>query len=168
MKEKSIKFTSDSALKTIELGKNIGLQLQEGDVLGLIGELGSGKTWLAKGIALGLGVKTEQVVTSPSFTLVNIYEGRLPIYHLDIYRLADVSEFSSAGLDEYFFMGGVTIVEWADKWPGLLPPSYLKIIISFVDEYRRDIVLKGTSQRAMEIIEALVAAKIEGYGRIEK
>ncbi|HDG97463.1 MAG: tRNA (adenosine(37)-N6)-threonylcarbamoyltransferase complex ATPase subunit type 1 TsaE [Deltaproteobacteria bacterium] len=168
MKEKSVRFRSDSAQQTIELGRRIGLRLQEGDVLGLIGELGTGKTWLTKGIALGLGVESDQVVTSPSFTLVNMYEGRIPIYHLDVYRLSDASEFASAGLDEYFFMGGVALLEWADRWPELLPSNHLKVIISFMDESSRDIVLKGASQRAIEIIEELEASKTEEYRGIEK
>ena len=155
MKDKSVTFRSSSAQQTIELGRKIGAVLLAGDVIGLAGELGSGKTWLTKGIALGLGVESEAVVTSPSFTLVNMYEGRLPIYHMDIYRLTEASEFFSAGLDEYFYMGGVAILEWADRWPELLPPHCLEVVISFVAETTREIVLRGKSPRAIEILEQI-------------
>ncbi len=155
MKERSVKYRSNSAQDTIALGRKIGSRLKEGDVVGLIGELGTGKTWLTKGIALGLGVDSEDIVTSPSFTLVNVYEGRLPIYHMDVYRLADAADITSAGLDEYFFMEGVTILEWADRCIELLPPQHLKVTISFVDQTSRDIVLSGSSSRAVEIIEGL-------------
>ena len=155
MRNRSVKYRSDSAEQTIELGRKIGSLLREGDVIGLIGELGTGKTWLTKGIALGLGVKSENSVTSPSFTLVNVYEGKIPIYHMDIYRLGTPEEVTSAGLDEYFFMEGVTILEWADRCIELLPPRHLKVTISFVDENRRDIVLSGANPRAIEIMEAL-------------
>jgi len=153
--DKSVTFRSGSARQTIEFGKKIGEVLRDGDVVGLAGELGSGKTWLTKGITLGLGVESEAVVTSPSFTLVNVYEGRVPIYHMDVYRLTEASEFYSAGLDEYFYMGGVAIMEWADRWPELLPPHCLEVMIFIMTETTREIVLKGRSPRAIEIISQI-------------
>jgi len=155
VKERSVKYRSNSAQQTIALGRKIGHSLKEGDVVGLIGELGTGKTWLTKGIALGLGVRSENTVTSPSFTLVNVYEGRVPIYHMDVYRLRHGADIVSAGLDEYFFMEGITILEWADRCLELLPPHHLRVTISFVDEDKRDVILSGHSQRAIEIMEKL-------------
>jgi len=96
------------------LGRKLGRLLKEGDVIALSGELGSGKTCMTKGLALGLGVPEEEVVTSPSFTYLNEYEGRETLYHMDVYRLAHLSEFLGIGLDEYLGHGGVAVLEWAD------------------------------------------------------
>lgn len=157
MDDKFAKFRSNSPQETISLGKRIGLCLQEGDVVGLAGELGTGKTWFTKGIALGLGVASADEVTSPSFTLVNIYDGKMPIYHIDAYRLKEVSDFISAGLEEYFYMDGVAVVEWADRWPQMLPPHCLYVFITFAGGESRDIVLKGAHPRPDEIITSLLS-----------
>ena len=155
MKEKELTYRSTSDAETVELGKKIAAFLKEGDVLALIGELGSGKTWLTKGVALGLGVSPQMVVTSPSFALVNEYEGRCLLYHMDVYRLQSVSEFIAAGLEEYLYSGGVIVMEWADRWPELLPKETLKITISIIDDQQRKITLSGNHIRAFEVIDSL-------------
>ncbi|MBW1730956.1 MAG: tRNA (adenosine(37)-N6)-threonylcarbamoyltransferase complex ATPase subunit type 1 TsaE [Deltaproteobacteria bacterium] len=154
-KQKSVTLRSSSAPDTIGLGKKLGSLLKEGDVIGLVGELGTGKTWLTKGLAVGLGVKSENLVTSPSFTLVNVYEGRIPVYHMDAYRLQDLSDFLAAGLEEYFYMGGVAVLEWADRWPEILPPHHVRVELAFVDEKQRDITFSGFHSRAVEIIKQM-------------
>lgn len=155
MKEKELAYLSTSDLETVEFGRKIAAFLREGDVLALIGELGSGKTWLTKGIALGLGVSPHMVVTSPSFALVNEYEGRCLLYHMDVYRLQSVSEFIDAGLEEYLYSGGVAVMEWADRWPEILPKEALNVNFSIIDDQQRKITLSGNHARAAEVIDSL-------------
>jgi tRNA threonylcarbamoyladenosine biosynthesis protein TsaE len=102
------------------VGRTEAAPLRRGDVLALCGELGAGKTHFVKGVAAGLGTSAE--ITSPTFTLIHEYPGgRLPLYHFDFYRLEDEDEALKIGLDEYLDGDGVCIIEWADKFPGLLP-----------------------------------------------
>ncbi len=111
---------SHSPDETFLLGKEVGAALRGGEVLALDGDLGAGKTHFVKGLAAGLGHMGE--VTSPTFTLVHEYtEGRLPLYHFDFYRLESEAEVVRIGLDDYLDMGGVAAIEWASKFPGLLP-----------------------------------------------
>ena len=113
-------FTSNSAAETEALGRQFAAELKPGVVLALQGELGAGKTQLAKGIAAGLG--TDTVVTSPTFTIVHEYRGgKLPLYHFDFFRLDDRDRLLRLGLDDYFFGDGVCMVEWADRFPELSP-----------------------------------------------
>ncbi|MBI1810845.1 MAG: tRNA (adenosine(37)-N6)-threonylcarbamoyltransferase complex ATPase subunit type 1 TsaE [Deltaproteobacteria bacterium] len=133
-------FYTSSPEKTMELGKKIGEGLQAGDVVALIGELGAGKTLFTQGLVQGLGVKG--YVKSPSFTIVNRYEGRLPVYHLDLYRLGDVNEIYELGIEEYLYGDGVTIIEWAEKAYSLLPEKYILIKFFYRGEKTRKIEIK--------------------------
>ncbi len=153
--KKELTYVSTSDRETVEFGKKIASFLREGDVLALVGELGSGKTWLTKGIALGLGVSPHMVVTSPSFALVNEYEGQCLLYHMDVYRLQSVSEFIAAGLEEYLYSGGVAVMEWADRWPEILPDQTLKITFFIMGNQQREITLSGNHARTAEILEKL-------------
>ena len=128
-------------------------------MVALVGELGSGKTWFAKGLALGLGVSPDTVITSPSFTFVKEYEGRYTFYHMDFYRLESLPELLSAGLEEYLYSGGVVAMEWADRWPEILPESALMVKFVIIDDHRREITLSGQHPRAVELIEALEMKK---------
>jgi tRNA threonylcarbamoyladenosine biosynthesis protein TsaE len=113
-------FISDSAAETEALGQRFALEVTTGSVLALKGELGAGKTHFTKGVVAGLGSGAR--VTSPTFTIVHEYGGgRLPIYHFDFFRLNDHEELNRLGLDDYFFGEGVCVVEWADRFPGLIP-----------------------------------------------
>jgi len=141
--------------ETIQLGLKLGSLLKGGDVVGLEGELGSGKTWLTKGIALGLGVRPTTVVTSPSFALVNEYEGRATLFHMDVYRLESLSEFRSAGLEEYFYSDGIVVMEWADRWPEILPEQTLTVELHILNDHQRHIILSGKHSRARELIGAI-------------
>ncbi len=132
MKEKTLTFHSGSREETIELGRKLGALLKEGDVIALSGELGSGKTCMTKGLALGLGVPEDEVVTSPSFTYMNEYEGRKTLYHMDVYRLDHLSDFLGTGLDEYLGHGGVAVLEWADRWPEILPAQTLSVTFAIL------------------------------------
>ncbi|MFA5637519.1 MAG: tRNA (adenosine(37)-N6)-threonylcarbamoyltransferase complex ATPase subunit type 1 TsaE [Anaerovoracaceae bacterium] len=127
--------------------KNLGLQFAEhlkpGFVIGLIGDLGAGKTTFAKAVAEGLGI--EDTVTSPTFTIIKeYYDGRLPFYHFDVYRLKSTEEIINLGCEEYFYGEGVTVIEWADKILDLLPED--AIIVEFKSTDNKDerlIMIKG-------------------------
>ena len=115
--------------ETIRLGKRIGGHLRPGDVVALAGELGTGKTQFIKGLAAGVGVEKSVYISSPSFTLINEYTGKILFYHIDLYRLKSEKEAEELGLEEYFQSKGITVVEWADKIPSLLPKEMLWIHI---------------------------------------
>jgi len=111
---------SSSPEETIEVGRRIGGGLRGGEVIGLCGALGSGKTHLVKGIAAGAGAVDCGQVTSPTFVIVNEYSGRLEIYHIDAYRLSSAAEFEMIGFDDYCYAGSVVLIEWADKVESVL------------------------------------------------
>lgn len=118
--------------ETIALGQEIGASLKKGNVVGLTGDLGAGKTCLTKGIALGLGI--HEAITSPTFTIIHEYGGgRLPLYHFDVYRLSGSEEMFELGYDEYFYGDGVCVVEWADMIFDLLPEGTLLIHLNASD-----------------------------------
>ncbi|MBN1870135.1 MAG: tRNA (adenosine(37)-N6)-threonylcarbamoyltransferase complex ATPase subunit type 1 TsaE [Candidatus Omnitrophica bacterium] len=119
-------IASLSPEETKAFGKYLAKFLDKGDIVCLFGELGSGKTTLIKGIALGLDID-ELKVNSPSFVLMNIYQGRLPLYHFDFYRLEDSKGIGSIGYDEFLYGDGVSVIEWADRLGLFLPDGYLKI-----------------------------------------
>ena len=155
LKVKHLKYLTNSGIETVRLGERLGSCLSGGDIVALIGDLGSGKTWFTKGIALGLEVDPDTVITSPSFSLVNEYRCRNFLYHIDLYRLENLSEVLSSGLEEYLHLGGVVVMEWADRWPEILPEHTLDINFEIIDENSRDITISGHHPRAMEIIKGL-------------
>lgn len=121
-------FFINSEAETRALGLTIAEAAEPGDIVALIGDLGTGKTALTKYIAEGLGVKEE--VISPTFTIVREYRsGRLPLYHFDVYRIADPDEMYEIGYDEYIYSDGVCVVEWAELIEDLFPEKYYKITI---------------------------------------
>lgn len=122
-----MEYTVHDVLETIKLGKIIGERCSSGDIICLMGELGTGKTHLVKGIAEGLGIK--DIITSPTFTIVNEYKGRLPLYHFDVYRVNDPDEIEAIGFDEYIFGSGVCVIEWADYIKSLIPQEHMEIRI---------------------------------------
>ncbi|MBI5698998.1 tRNA (adenosine(37)-N6)-threonylcarbamoyltransferase complex ATPase subunit type 1 TsaE [Candidatus Saganbacteria bacterium] len=130
---------TNSARETIKLGKNLGSNLKPGEILALSGQLGAGKTTLIQGIAEGLGVK--DYVTSPTFILINEYQGRLPFYHIDLYRLEDPEQIEELGISEYFEKDGIVVIEWAERMGEQLPESAKQIKIEVVDENKRKIWL---------------------------
>jgi hydrolase, P-loop family len=116
--------------ETEEFGRSLAEKLEAGDVLALIGDLGTGKTTLTKSIAKGLGI--EEMITSPTFTIVSEYfSGRLPLFHFDVYRLSGEDEAFEAGLEEYFDRGGICVIEWADIIEGLLPENTKYIFLEY-------------------------------------
>ena len=131
--------------ETQTIGKQIGASLKTGDVIALVGDLGAGKTCLTQGIARGAGIASNEVVNSPSYTLINEYEGEVPIYHIDLYRLQHHGEIVDLGLEEYLEGAGICIIEWADRMTNLLPANHLEITITWVDESTRTIELQRNS-----------------------
>ncbi|MEI7958383.1 MAG: tRNA (adenosine(37)-N6)-threonylcarbamoyltransferase complex ATPase subunit type 1 TsaE [Verrucomicrobiota bacterium] len=131
---------SHNPQETFELGKQFAGPLRRGDVLALEGDLGAGKTQFAKGLAAGLGVESD--VTSPTFTLIHEYPGgRLPLFHIDLYRLEGEDEVLGIGLDEYLDGDGVTVIEWADKFAALMPKGVRWIRFRVLEGDDREITL---------------------------
>lgn len=118
-------ITTYSEEETILLGKKFSCELKKGDIVALYGDLGTGKTQFIKGICDGLEV--DQSVTSPTFTLMNVYDGREKIFHYDFYRLNSESEIYDLCVDDYFFSNGISLIEWAEKCENLLPTERINI-----------------------------------------
>ena len=146
--------------ETIALGAALGACLKQGDVVALCGELGSGKTWFTKGIAIGLGIAPNIIVTSPSFALVNEYPGKTTLFHMDVYRLESLSELFAAGLDEYLYSDDVAVLEWADRWPEILPEESIRVELLILDEHSRRITFSGGHGRAAAVIDDLAKSPI--------
>jgi tRNA threonylcarbamoyladenosine biosynthesis protein TsaE len=138
-------FLSSSPAATSGLGKRMGKRLEAGSIIALIGELGCGKTLLTRGICAGLGVSVRQV-NSPTFVLVNEYRGRLPVFHMDLYRLGGIAEGFEIGILDYLARAGsgVLVVEWAEKILSLLPDDHLRVQFHVISARQRQIVLSAT------------------------
>ena len=147
---KSFEITSNGAKKTQAIGEKLGKLAAVGDIILLQGDLGVGKTCLTQGIAHGLDI-TENVI-SPTFVLVREYRGRLPLYHIDLYRLDFLEEMADLGLDDYFDGGGVCVVEWANKGFDILPMEHLLIEIEHISAMKRKLIFVPKGQRYEELI----------------
>ncbi len=140
------KYITTSPEETEALGKEVSGVLQRGDIVALVGELGGGKTCFVRGLARGLGLRDH--VKSPSFNVLNIYDtamdGRkaLPLYHMDLYRLTGEGDFFEAGLEEYIYSQGVSVIEWADKLNSVIKNSAFVLRFTYIDENRREIILE--------------------------
>lgn len=150
--------------ETLELGRQIGKLLAPGDIVGIIGDLAAGKTWLAKGIAYGLGVPEHEYVTSPAYDVIHEYKGRVPVYHMDFYRIDQRSPDDYLWLEEYIDAGGICILEWADKFIEALTDSYLRIEIEWNTEPDTRIFrFTPRGERYENLVEELVANAIARY-----
>lgn len=127
-------FKTHSPTETQTLGEQLGKTLKSGDVIALIGDLGTGKTCLTQGIARGIGIAPDEVVSSPSYILINEYNGTIPIYHIDLYRLETAAEIAELGLTEYMDSDGICIIEWAERMEHALPKNHMRIDIRWEDE----------------------------------
>ncbi|PWA06339.1 tRNA (adenosine(37)-N6)-threonylcarbamoyltransferase complex ATPase subunit type 1 TsaE [Pueribacillus theae] len=143
---------TSSPEETEQLGEKMAGYLNPGDVLTLEGDLGAGKTTFTKGLAKGLGIK--RVVNSPTFTIIKEYDGRMPLYHMDVYRLEESDE--DLGFDEYFAGEGVTVVEWASFIQDMLPENYLSIRITLLNDQKRSFELIPHGKRYVQLCEELV------------
>ena len=136
---------SHSARETARIGSALGQYAEAGDVFLLSGELGAGKTCLTQGVAKGLGV--DGYVRSPTFVLVSVHQGRLPLYHIDIYRLDEVAEVVDLGLEEYLAGNGVSVIEWASKALEVFPQPYMLVTLTYEGENERLIQLEAMGER---------------------
>jgi tRNA threonylcarbamoyladenosine biosynthesis protein TsaE len=132
---------SESPAETAQLGERVGRALVAGDVVALTGELGAGKTAFVQGVAVGLGIRGR--VTSPTFTIVNEYEGPIPLFHVDFYRLEHAAELINVGFDDYFERGGVVVVEWAERYAESLPADRLDVRIEITGPESRRLSFGG-------------------------
>ena len=138
MENRNESFTTENPMETQALGEEIGKMLKRGDVIALIGDLGTGKTCLTQGIARGAGIASDEIVSSPSYILINEYNGKVPIYHIDLYRLENSAEIAELGLSEYVEGDGICIIEWAERMADALPDTCIKIHITLTDESASD------------------------------
>ncbi|MDD5455257.1 MAG: tRNA (adenosine(37)-N6)-threonylcarbamoyltransferase complex ATPase subunit type 1 TsaE [Candidatus Ratteibacteria bacterium] len=153
-----IELISHSPSETVRIGEKIGKLLKKGSILGLTGNLGAGKTTMIQGIARGLGVDKKQYVRSPSFTLAHQYKGKLPVYHLDLYRL-NTKEINSLGYEEYVFGDGVCIIEWIEKMGKVPMEEWLHINLKFLkkEEHRKITVnAKGKYEKLIKELAKIV------------
>lgn len=141
--------------ETQELGIRIGKLASPGDIYLLVGSLGAGKTCLTQGIAWGLNI--DEYAASPSFVLVREHYGRLPLYHIDLYRLDNIREIMELGLDDYLYGSGICVVEWAEKGAGALPLEHLSIRISYLSESERRFQFKPSGRHYLKIVASLKA-----------
>jgi tRNA threonylcarbamoyladenosine biosynthesis protein TsaE len=134
-------FISNSPAETEAIGRQLAERIDLGAVLALKGELGSGKTLFVKGLVAGLGSSAD--VTSPTFTIAHEYQGgRLPVYHFDFFRLEDSQSLARLGLDDYFFGDGLSVIEWADRFPEFIPEQARRILFEIKSETQRAITFK--------------------------
>ncbi len=151
----NLRFVSHSAEQTADLGCGLGRVLKPGDIICLEGDLGAGKTCLARGIARGLGVDAASV-SSPTFVLAQEYPGRLKVYHLDLYRLTSSDEVEDAGLDEYIWGGGVAIIEWPEVYTPLREHDRLVVKIMYgPGELCRELVFIPHGERYRRLLEEM-------------
>lgn len=132
-------YKTEGPDETLQIGRTLGERLKPGDTVLLIGDLGAGKTCFIQGLCAGLGVK--EAVTSPTFTLINEYEGRLPVAHFDLYRLDDPEAVLDLGFDEYIDSDSVCLIEWADKFPEVMPAEAIVVRIEIREGDGREVVV---------------------------
>jgi len=148
-----LELISHSPEETQRFGIRIGELAKVGDIFLLVGGLGTGKTCLTQGIAWGLGIK--EYAASPSFVVIRELYGRLPLYHIDLYRLNHIEEIVELGLDDYLYGNGICVMEWAEKGLSVLPTEHLLIEISYLSDTERSFQLKPRGKRYLEIVTQL-------------
>lgn len=145
-------ITTYNLEETLWWAKIIGSKLKKGDVIGLIGALGSGKTCFVKGLAEGLGIPKEEYVTSPTFTIINEYKGIISLYHFDLYRIDTIKDLLDIGYNEYFSGEGVIVIEWAEKILKWLPKELLIVKIKCTNDKERTFIFTGQGTRYRELL----------------
>lgn len=149
-----MKLITNSARETQELAEKIAKLLKGKEILCLFGQLGSGKTTFTQGLAKGMGIKSIYV-NSPSFILMRKYEGRLPLYHFDLYRIKSTQELCNIGYEEFLYSDGVAVIEWAERMAGLLPQGHLGVEFSFLKEDQRQIKISADNKYYQDLIKKL-------------
>jgi len=136
-----MKVTSNDVKDTLALGRKLGQHLKSGNVVSLRGNLGAGKTVLAKGVALSLDIN--EPIVSPTFTLVQEYEGKMKMYHIDLYRISGEEEFEMMGGEEFLYSSGICLIEWSEKIQDMLPKNTIYVNITINKDQSREIEIKG-------------------------
>lgn len=149
-----MQIISKSVNNTLAIGRVISRNLQLGDIICLFGQLGSGKTVLTKGIAQGLRIKKEKII-SPTFVLIREYKAKFPFYHLDLYRLKEPRDILNLGYEEYLYNEGITVIEWADRLKYLLPREHLKVELFIKSDSQRLIKFKALGSRSKDLLEKM-------------
>lgn len=148
-----LEITSRSVEDTKNLGFKLAKLLKPGDIICFEGDLGAGKTAFTQGIAHGLGI--DDYVTSPTFNIIQEYQGRIPLYHMDVYRINDVEEMEDLGYEEYFFGRGVVVIEWAEKIKEIIPREKLWIKAEVLGQNVRKFTLKPYGDRYLTLVKEL-------------
>jgi tRNA threonylcarbamoyladenosine biosynthesis protein TsaE len=146
-----------SGEETCALGERLGRLLAPGDFVALVGELGAGKTQFAKGVARGLAVDADTPVTSPTYTILNIYQGRIPLYHFDLYRLTGPEDVENLGFDEYFAGDGACLVEWAERLEDEAPDEVLTVSLFHAGPEERQVCFQASGARPARLLAELFA-----------
>ncbi len=153
---------SRSARQTRAWGKRLGKLLEGGEIIGLVGELGAGKTCFVRGVAEGLDVGREAWIRSPTFTLINEYPGRLPVFHIDLYRIENRNELEGLNLREYLYSDGVSLIEWFEHLPVDEVDEYLELTIGNIESKKRDLKFTAHGERYQKLVEDLKDATSKG------
>ena len=146
---------SGSPRQTMSWGARLGKLLEGSEIIALIGELGAGKTCFVRGVTRGLEVGKNAWIRSPSFTLINEYHGRLPVYHIDLYRIETRAQVEGLNLREYLYSDGVSLIEWFENLPADEVDEYLELKIAYADGNRRQLTFSSHGERYEEIVESL-------------
>jgi len=149
--------TSRSSVQTRSWGGKLGKLLKGGEIIGLVGELGTGKTCFVRGMAEGLDVGPDAWIRSPTFTLINEYHGRLPVYHIDLYRVGSREELEGLNLREYLYSDGVSVVEWFEHLPADEVNEYLEVKLAYANGNKRQLMFTPRGKRYEQIVERLKA-----------
>jgi tRNA threonylcarbamoyladenosine biosynthesis protein TsaE len=155
MANKHIQITTHSVTETQKLGQTLGAGIQQAVIIALTGDLGSGKTAFVQGLARGLDVSEKYYITSPTFTLINEYPGRQPLFHVDLYRIEHAPELEEIGLDEIFQKDAVIAIEWAERLSGETLPSHLALRLKMISENTRRIDIFAYGHQAGNLLKAL-------------
>jgi len=155
MGEEHFRITTRSVEETRALARRMGTGINFGCLMALNGDLGSGKTTFMQGLAKGLDVPDTYVVTSPTFTLINEYPGRLPLFHVDLYRISDIEELENIGFFELLSGDGVVAVEWADRVARELPDDRIDIQFEVIDDVRRSLDVRAGGQTTGDLVKRL-------------
>jgi tRNA threonylcarbamoyladenosine biosynthesis protein TsaE len=155
MTDKHIQLTTHSVAETQRLGHILGATLEQTFILALNGDLGSGKTAFVQGLAKGLDVSEKYYITSPTFTLINEYPGRHPLFHVDLYRIEYISELEEIGLDEVLYQDAVVAIEWADKLPESGLPHHLEFQFKIISDNSRQIDIVAYGHAESNLLKAL-------------
>lgn len=152
---KKKRFQLPTLEATQQFGEQLGKLCESGDIICLAGALGAGKTTLTQSIARGAGVDSKEYVSSPSFAILHEYEGKLPFYHMDFYRLESSDDVLTLGLDEYFYLSGITVIEWHENAADIIPVEHLLIIMTADEQDRRTATISSPSPIWNQRIEEL-------------